>query len=106
MIDDEIKTKNGMMEKFYERVAEKLHSIESYEAAKLTLFSLFTAPDISTHTTAESVHILVKFNCTDHDFIQLYRGGQDSYYLSISPPPEEGDISLQIAVVKKLMERL
>jgi len=106
LVDDDIKTKNGIMEKFYERVSKKLHDIEDYQSAKLLLTTIFPPSEFAIYSTTESTHILVNFDNYEHDFIQLYSGDKGEYYFSVSPPSENGDIIRQIMTVQHLMLRL
>ena len=106
MVDDDIKTKNSIMEIFYECVSKKLHDIEDYQSAKLLLTTIFSPSEFAIYSTTESTHILVNFDNQEHDFIQLYNGDKDNYYFSVSPPSEEGDIIGQITTVQRLMLRL
>jgi len=113
MIKDNVKIKNGLMEKLYECISEKLVDIETYDTARNMLTSFMqsfntASPSFTTrinHTDKKS-HFIIKMGSCEFDLIQLYRDEGNSYYLSLSPPNENDTIDAQIMLVNELLDHL
>jgi len=113
MINDKVKIKNGLMEKLYECMSERLSSIQTYETACDMLTSFMQSFNdrsscFSTHInqTDQSSHFIIQMKNYELDLIQLYRDEGNGYYLSLSPPNENVTIDAQVMLVNELLYHL
>lgn len=113
MIDEKVKTKNALMERLYELLAENLEGIPDYQASEqylLSIFRKFTTPDnsisIKTNKTDEGINFLFLIGKCEFNLIALYQGSDGAAFFNISPPHNNETIDQQISLSKSLISHL
>lgn len=113
MIEKNVKIKNGLLEKLYERLSDKLEGVKDFQAAKDTLISVFQSFEKKGHSftieacsSEELYKVTIMMKGQGHDLVQLHLGENNSYFFNISPPNQDDTIEEQISLAKGLIAHL